>query len=234
MNSTEVTAKYCTCTRSEHLYSIPELSANPLCVNITPHSVCSLLRGGQKIGFSSKKLHVSYSPQARWSHPACVGWHPRAPFHTSLSFLPVCGFLLGGIRRVVLHVLMASLRLLFSGTARWVALWELLACVEVLDDVLLLPWLIARPDVNWRGTRVRSQNAVRRAVLTKSSPVPGVTLQPDWCSPVVETFLLDIATVPSRALGAVTKPAPTEPEDLLHVKLLFSSHRHDATGTSEW
>lgn len=131
---------------------------------------------------------------------------------------------------------MAALRLLFPGTARWVALGKLLASLEVLDDVLLVPWLIARPDINRCGSRVRNQNAVHGAVaLAKSSSVPGVTLQPDRCSPVVETFLLDIAPIPSWGLSVVAEPAPAEPEDLLHIKLLFSRHRHpircDASGT---
>lgn len=153
-------------------------------------------------------------------------------------FLPVCGFLLTGILRIALHILMAALRLLFPGTARWVALGKLLAGLEVLNDVLLVPWLIAWPDINRRGSRVRCQNAVRGAVvLTESSSVPGVTLQPDRCSPMVQTFLLDVAPIPSWGLSAVAEPAPAEPEDLLHVELLFSRHRHpihprcDASGT---
>lgn len=122
---------------------------------------------------------------------------------------------------------MAVLRLLFSGTARWVALLKLLAGLEVLDDVLLVPWLITWPDINRRGSRVWCQYAVHRAVvLAESSSVPGVTLQPNRCSPVVQTFLLDVAPIPSWGLSAVAEPAPAEPEDLLHVELLFSRHRH--------
>lgn len=88
---------------------------------------------------------------------------------------------------------------------------------------------MAGSHVDRRGSRGRRQDAVRRAVgLSVRPSVPALTLEPALhrCSPVIEAVRLEEATVPRGTLRGVTKPAPTEPKDLLHVKLLLPRHRH--------
>lgn len=89
---------------------------------------------------------------------------------------------------------------------------------------------MAGSHVDRRGSRGWRQDAVRRAVvgLSVRSSVPALTLEPALhrCPPVVEAVGLQEAAVPCGTLRGVTEPAPAEPKDLLHVKLLLSRHRH--------
>lgn len=162
-------------------------------------------------------------------------WHPSV-------VIPVSGFHLCRFLCAAYHYFLARVCFLFPRCAgRGNALWILLVDLEALDGVgLMMPWLMTCPDIDrcWPW-RLRHDAVHRTAGLPQSSdaPFPWVALQSSLyrSSSVVQAILLDVAShtatsTTSRTLRWMAEPAPTEPEDLFHIKLLLPWHRHPLLG----